>query len=136
RPRASRRGKIQQGDRARPRPRRRNGKGPHGGPIPKPGREIAYRSCSGRRPTVGFRAESSASGRAPSRQSMSREKNASGTNASDATRRGNGRAKTPSPASARILVVEDQGSIREYIRTILANAGHEVAVAANGAEAV
>jgi CheY-like chemotaxis protein len=63
---------------------------------------------------------------------MSREKTTSGTNASDATLPGDRR----SAASARILVVEDQPSIREYIRTILANAGHEVAVAANGAEAV
>lgn len=37
---------------------------------------------------------------------------------------------------ARILVVEDQETIREVARTILAAAGHEVAVAANGAEAV
>lgn len=37
---------------------------------------------------------------------------------------------------ARILVVEDQYSIREFTRVILANAGYEVAVAMDGAEAV
>lgn len=42
------------------------------------------------------------------------------------------RAATP----ARILVVEDQDSIREFTRAVLAGAGHEVAVAINGAEAV
>jgi len=38
--------------------------------------------------------------------------------------------------SRAILVVEDQEPIRELIRAILASAGYEVAVAANGAEAV
>lgn len=37
---------------------------------------------------------------------------------------------------ARILVVEDQDSIRELARAILTGAGHDVAVAVNGAEAV
>jgi len=39
-------------------------------------------------------------------------------------------------AAARILVVEDQASIRELARTVLAGAGYEVTVAVNGAEAV
>lgn len=37
---------------------------------------------------------------------------------------------------ARILVVEDQASIREFARAVLTMAGHDVAVAADGAEAV
>ena len=37
---------------------------------------------------------------------------------------------------ARILVVEDQDSIRELARAVLAGAGYEVAIAVNGAEAV
>ena len=38
--------------------------------------------------------------------------------------------------TARILVVEDQDSIREFTRAILAAAGHDVTIASNGAEAV
>ena len=37
---------------------------------------------------------------------------------------------------ARILVVEDQESIREFARAVLTRAGHDVAVAVNGADAV
>lgn len=36
----------------------------------------------------------------------------------------------------RILVVEDQDSIRQFITTVLASAGHDVSVAPNGAQAV
>lgn len=51
--------------------------------------------------------------------------------------RSQSRAKAPSSAMpARILVVEDQDSIREFMRRILTGAGHEVAVAINGVEAV
>ena len=46
-------------------------------------------------------------------------------------------AKSSSSAkSAQILLVEDQEPIREFTRALLAKAGYEVAVAANGAEAV
>jgi CheY-like chemotaxis protein len=43
--------------------------------------------------------------------------------------------RTPA-ASLRILVVESDPSAREFLRTSLADAGHQVAVAGNGAEAV
>jgi len=44
--------------------------------------------------------------------------------------------KSRAAAPARILVVEDQDSIRELARAVLAGAGYEVTVAVNGAEAV
>jgi DNA-binding response OmpR family regulator len=44
--------------------------------------------------------------------------------------------KSRAAAPARILVVEDQDSIRELARKVLAGAGYEVTVAVNGAEAV
>jgi len=43
--------------------------------------------------------------------------------------------RTPA-ASLRILVVESDPSAREFLRTSLADAGHQVAVAGNGAEAI
>lgn len=45
-------------------------------------------------------------------------------------------ARSRATAPARILVVEDQDTIRELARAVLAGAGYEVTVAANGAEAV
>jgi CheY-like chemotaxis protein len=46
-------------------------------------------------------------------------------------------ANLPSVAAPRrILVVDDQDSIRDLLRAMLVKAGYEVAVAANGAEAV
>jgi CheY-like chemotaxis protein len=44
--------------------------------------------------------------------------------------------KSRAAAPARILVVEDQDSIRELARKVLTGAGYEVTVAVNGAEAV
>jgi CheY-like chemotaxis protein/HPt (histidine-containing phosphotransfer) domain-containing protein len=46
------------------------------------------------------------------------------------------KAKNQLAVPARILVVEDQASLREFTRTILTEAGYEVTVAINGAEAV
>ena len=45
-------------------------------------------------------------------------------------------AKSRAAAPARILVVDDQESLREFARAVLTGAGYEVAVASNGAEAV
>ncbi|MDP1964284.1 MAG: response regulator [Reyranella sp.] len=45
-------------------------------------------------------------------------------------------AKSRAVAPARILVVEDQDSLREFARAALTGAGYEVTVAVNGAEAV
>jgi CheY-like chemotaxis protein len=44
--------------------------------------------------------------------------------------------KSRATSPARILVVEDQDSLREFARAVLVGAGYEVAVAINGAEAV
>jgi CheY-like chemotaxis protein len=49
---------------------------------------------------------------------------------------GTPKAKSRPATAARILVVEDQDSIREFTRTVLTAAGHDVVVAINGAEAV
>lgn len=49
---------------------------------------------------------------------------------------GTTKTKNRTATPARILVVEDQGSIREFARAALAEAGYEVTVAVNGAEAV
>ena len=40
------------------------------------------------------------------------------------------------PTRARILVVDDEAAIREYESTLLAELGHEVLTAGDGAEAV
>jgi CheY-like chemotaxis protein len=51
--------------------------------------------------------------------------------------RGRGAPGSPAVAvSTRILVVDDLQPIREFTRAVLAKAGYEVAVAANGAEAL
>lgn len=49
---------------------------------------------------------------------------------------GTKQTKSRAAAPARILVVEDQDSLRELARAVLAGAGYEVTVAVNGAEAV
>lgn len=46
------------------------------------------------------------------------------------------RTRSRAAAPARILVVEDQDSLRELARAVLTGSGYEVTVAVNGAEAV
>jgi CheY-like chemotaxis protein len=42
----------------------------------------------------------------------------------------------PAPTRAKILIVDDEAAIREYEATLLGEIGHEVIVAADGAEAL
>jgi CheY-like chemotaxis protein len=42
----------------------------------------------------------------------------------------------PAPTRAKILIVDDEAAIREYEATLLGEIGHEVLVAADGAEAL
>ncbi len=49
---------------------------------------------------------------------------------------GAGRAQSASPASPRVLIVEDDVDIRETLAELLATAGYETAEAANGRDAL